>query len=315
MPCISNATNSRFAFGLFIAAALPTVFAAATAHAAIPSDALLSNLKPKGDVSDFADVLKPEEIAAIQSRIVQSRQKDSAKLAVVVLRSLEGGQIDDFTNKLFRKWGVGDRSKNNGILLLVAMRDRKARIEVGYGMEPILPDALAGRVLDEQLFPAFKQGRYGQGVTQAVNRILDIADGGVPAEADDLNRQPQDKPGPEIWLSLIFVLVGSSVMGVGIGSRKILPIFFGLIFGGGPLMLMLAAGSLAFIVALIIAVFAVVLTVSITRRFAKLDPSEGWAWGGGSSSGSDSGWSSGGGSGGSSFGGGDSGGGGASGGW
>lgn len=313
----SDATLSRFAFGAFLAAALTTLLAAATAQAAIPADALLNSLQPKGDISDFAGVLKPEEIAAMQSRIAQSRQKDSAKLAVVVLPSLECGQIDDFTNKLFRKWGVGDRGKNNGILLLVALRDRKARIEVGYGMEPILPDALAGRVLDEQLFPSFKQGRYGQGLTQAVNRILDIAENDIPAEAGDLQQPPQDNPGPQIGLSLILILVGSSMMGAGIGCRKVLPIFVGSIFAGGLLMMLMLVGAVvAFLVALVIAVSAILLAVVLTRRLVVLDPNAGWAWGGGSSSGSDSGWSCGGGdSGGSSFGGGDSGGGGASGGW
>jgi uncharacterized protein len=86
---------------------------------------------------------------------MELRRKTGAQFAVVTLKSLEGGQIDDFANKLFKKWGVGEKGKNNGIMLLVAMQDRKARIEVGYGLEPILPDALAGRVLDEQLFPAF----------------------------------------------------------------------------------------------------------------------------------------------------------------
>jgi uncharacterized protein len=276
---------------------------------------LLNELKPKGDVSDFAGVLKPEEVTAIQDRIKQSREKDSAKLAVVVLSSLEGGQIDDFANKLFRKWGVGDRGKNNGILLLVAIQDRKARIEVGYGMEPILPDALAGRVLDEQLFPAFKQGHYGQGLTQAVNRILEIADRGVPATPEDL-KPKQDKNNPAaIWFLLIFVLVGASMIGAGITGKKIFPIVFGSVFGGIPLMLMLLGGLLAFIVALTIAIAIIIAAISMARGGASFGQDSNWEWGGGSGGGSDSGWSGGGDSGGSSFGGGDSGGGGASGGW
>src|SRR5207247_10289359 len=102
--------------------------------------------------------------------------------------SLEGGQIDDFAVKLFARWGIGEKDKKTGVLRLVGMQDRKARIEVGYGLEPILPDALAGRILDEQLFPAFKQQRYADGLTAAVNRIVEIAERNEPAPADV--RQP-----------------------------------------------------------------------------------------------------------------------------
>ena len=123
---------------------------------------------------------------------------------MVTLKSLEGGQIDDFAVKLYKRWGIGQKGKDNGVLLVVAIDDRKARIEVGYGLEPILPDALAGRVLNEQLFPAFRQKRYAEGLTAAVNRVAEIIErtsraggdaragqhaGGVPdSDAVDLRR-------------------------------------------------------------------------------------------------------------------------------
>ena len=93
----------------------------------------------------------------------------------------KAGRVDDFTHKLFAKWGVGQKGKNNGLMLLVALPRSQGRDEVGYGLEPILPDTLAGRVLDEQLFPAFKQQRYAQGLTQAVDRIAEIIERGQPA--------------------------------------------------------------------------------------------------------------------------------------
>jgi len=158
------------------------------AWAVIPSDALLQRLQPQGAVSDFAALLSPADRAAIDNRLSELRQKTGAQLALVTLKSLEGGQIDDFAVKLFKKWGIGEKGKNNGIMLLVAITDRKARIEVGYGLEPILPDALAGRVLDEQLYPSFKQQHYGQGLTLVVNRIAEIIERGEPAP-------PPQKPG------------------------------------------------------------------------------------------------------------------------
>lgn len=165
---------------LCCAAIVAACLEAAAAQAAIPSDALLQRLEPQGYVNDFAELLAPADRAAIEQRLAELQQKTSAEFALVTLKSLEGGQIDDFANKLFKKWGVGKKGKDNGVLLLVAVEDRKARVEVGYGLEPILPDALAGRVLDEQLFPAFKQQRDGQGLTAAVNRIAEIIERGEP---------------------------------------------------------------------------------------------------------------------------------------
>src|SRR3954471_15955911 len=157
--------------------------AIAAAQEDLPTDRLLRSLVPTADVNDFAGILKPAERDALEARCKELREKTGAQLAVVTLKSLEGGQIDDFAVKLFKKWGIGQKDKKNGILLLVAIQDRKARIEVGYGLEPILPDALAGRILNEQLFPAFKQKRYADGLTAAVNRIIEIIERNEPAPA------------------------------------------------------------------------------------------------------------------------------------
>src|SRR5207302_2899294 len=125
-------------------AALLVCLALATAQGQeeLPSDRLLRTLQPTADVNDFAAILAPAQRDALEERCKALREKTGAQLAVVTLKSLEGGQIDDFAVKLFQRWGIGDKDKKTGILLLVAVQDRKARIEVGYGLEPILPDAL-----------------------------------------------------------------------------------------------------------------------------------------------------------------------------
>lgn len=135
--------------------------ACATAQDGIPTDRLLRSLRPAADVNDFAGVLTPAQKESLEARCRQLREKTGAELAVVTLKSLEGEQIDDFAAGLFKQWGIGQKDRDNGVLLLVALDDRKARIEVGYGLEEILPDALAGRVLGEQLFPAFKRHQFG----------------------------------------------------------------------------------------------------------------------------------------------------------
>ncbi len=201
------------------AAVIGVSAAASTTWAVIPSDALLQRLQPQGDVNDYAGILSPAERKNLEDRTIDLRRKTGAQLAVVILPSLEGGQVDDFTNKLFARWGVGQKGKNNGVMLLVAIRDRKARIEVGYGLEPILPDALAGRVLDEQLYPAFKQQRYAQGLTQAVSRIAGIVERGEPAPPEARRREvrPGERVGFALLLS-VFVAFGFGVIGAALGS-------------------------------------------------------------------------------------------------
>jgi hypothetical protein len=156
---------------------------------AISSDVLRQSFHPHGNVNDYAGILSPAERGSLESRVLQLRQKTTAQFAVVILKSLKGSEIDDFTNKLFNQWGVGEKGKNNGVMLLVAIEDRKARIEVGYGLEPILPDTLAGRVLAEVLFPAFRQHRYAEGLTQAVARVAQIIERGKPASAEDKQKR------------------------------------------------------------------------------------------------------------------------------
>ena len=197
---------------------LGACIATAMAQEELPTDRLLPLLKPTADVNDFAGILKPDQQRALEARCKELREKTGAQLAVVTLKSLEGGQIDDFAVKLFKQWGIGQKDQKNGILLLVSIGDRKARIEVGYGLEPILPDALAGRILNEQLFPAFKQRRYADGLTAAVNRIIEIIEKNEPAPA---NLRGGGNAGPggiviALILLSVFIAVGSFLFGISI---------------------------------------------------------------------------------------------------
>lgn len=140
-------------------------------------DALLKKLAPQGDLSDFAQVFSADQKQACESFLREIRASTSAEVAVVTLPSLEGGEINDFANRLFQKWGIGKKKTDNGVLILVAVEDRKARIEVGYGLEGVLPDARTGRILDEVMLPCFRQGNYAEGVIKGVGTI-----GGIIAQ-------------------------------------------------------------------------------------------------------------------------------------
>lgn len=135
------------------------------AEAAIGSDALLAKLAAGTNlVHDPAGVFSAGQKSDLESFLREAERSTSAEIAVVALASLEGGDIDDFATRLFAQWGIGKKSRDNGLLLLAAIEDRKIRIEVGYGLEGVLPDARTGRILDEHVIPEFKEQRYAEGL-------------------------------------------------------------------------------------------------------------------------------------------------------
>jgi uncharacterized protein len=140
------------------------------------SDQLLNSLQPRGFVSDFANVISSSDEQQLTSMITELRQKTGAEIAVVTLQSLEDGEIDDFTNRLYEKWGIGQKGKDNGLMFLAAMKERKMRIEVGYGLEGAIPDAKAGRIRRDVITPYFKAGSPGKGIVAGIAALsLEVA--------------------------------------------------------------------------------------------------------------------------------------------
>jgi uncharacterized protein len=127
-------------------------------------------LQPQGYVSDFAGVIDPASKAQLEAYGGIVEQSTGAQMALVTIASLEGEPIEDVANTIFRAWGVGQKGKNEGILLLLSIGDRRSRLEVGYGLEPILPDGLAGSILRE-MRTALRQGDYGDAMMAAAETI------------------------------------------------------------------------------------------------------------------------------------------------
>lgn len=142
------------------------------------TDDLLNKLNPEGSLSDYAQVFDAGQRQTCSNYLSEIEMKTAAKVVVITLPSLEGGEINDFANRLFQKWGIGDKKKDNGVLILVAVQDRKARIEVGYGLEGVMPDAKTGRIIDETMLPFFRRQLYAEGIVKAVETI-----GGIIAQS------------------------------------------------------------------------------------------------------------------------------------
>jgi uncharacterized protein len=128
-------------------------------------------------VNDFADMLTPEQEQALERKLVAYNDSTSSQVAVVTIQALQGYDISEFALALGRKWGVGGKQFNNGIIVLVSKEDRKARIEVGPGLEGAIPDITAKSIIDNAIVPNFKNQDYYRGLDQASDLIFKAAAG------------------------------------------------------------------------------------------------------------------------------------------
>jgi uncharacterized protein len=148
-----------------------------------------SKLQPRGYVNDFANVLTPNSAAALEAYCGEVERATGAQFAIVLVDSLDGEPIEDVANRLFRQWGVGKKGKDDGLMIMLAIKDRRQRAEVGYGLEPIIPDLYAIQVL-RGIRPILQQGNYGGALLAAAqqfgSRIAQekgVSINGAPVEA------------------------------------------------------------------------------------------------------------------------------------
>jgi uncharacterized protein len=120
-----------------------------------------------GYVNDYANILSGETKDKITALAGEIEAKTASQLAVLTIGTIAPLDIETYAVKLFEKWGVGQKGKNNGVLILLAVKDRQARIEVGYGLEGAIPDALAKNIIEKSMIPFFKAGDYNAGILQS----------------------------------------------------------------------------------------------------------------------------------------------------
>ena len=137
---------------------------------AVPALAALDYPRPTGPqglpaaVGDYAKVMTAQEKQAVEGLAVELLQKTGASLVVATVPSLGGETIEQAAVQLFEKWGIGKKGEDKGVLLLLAPKERRMRIEVGYGLEGVIPDATAGAIRDQYMVPYFKKNKYGTGL-------------------------------------------------------------------------------------------------------------------------------------------------------
>src|SRR5690242_2051030 len=157
-----------------------------------------------GRVVDDAHLLGADDEAQLTADLKTLEDKSSDQLVVVTLPSLQGYTIEDYGYQLGRHWGIGTAKLNNGVLLIVAPNDHKVRIEVGYGLEGTLTDALSNIIIDNAILPKFRAGDYAGGIKDGVRDIIKVLTGDA-AEVEDRAKARPDADKPEIdWLMVIF---------------------------------------------------------------------------------------------------------------
>lgn len=151
-------------------------------------------------VLDAAAILSSETRHYLEQILKEHEDSTSNQVMVLTVPSLEGYDIETYANKAFRTYRLGQKDRNNGVLLLIAVQDRLVRIETGYGLEGALPDALAGRIIDHDILPAFRRGDYNTGVVNGVHAILQA----IKGEYDATKKSSESV---SIWVMLAVVII------------------------------------------------------------------------------------------------------------
>jgi len=156
-------------------------------------------------VSDETGTLSSEEVTRLGKMLKAFEDSTSNQVVVYIIRSLNGMPIEDVAYKIAEKNGIGQKGKNNGVLLLVAIEDKRLRIEVGYGLEGALPDALCGRIIDDEIKPEFRSGNYYEGILNGINAIISATRGEYKPESK--NNKIFGCPGSMAIVMVIFAFI------------------------------------------------------------------------------------------------------------
>ncbi len=168
--------------------------------------------RPTGFVNDLANVLSASERTALESRLRAWKTSSGHELAVLTMQDLGGEEIEPFANRVARAWKIGSAEKSDGALLVVAMKERKVRIEVLVGLEGDLPDALCGRIIDREIVPRFKSKDFAGGVRAGVEAILAAAGGAPPPSVAEHRAAKRKSSGAPfaIFPILLFIFIAAA---------------------------------------------------------------------------------------------------------
>jgi uncharacterized protein len=232
----------------------------------------------KSSITDLTGTLSPGEIAQLEQKLAAFEAKKGSQIAVLLVPTTQPETVEQYSIRVAEAWKLGRKGVDDGVLLVIAKQDRVSRIEVGYGLEGVLPDAVAKRIVDEIMIPEFRRGDFAGGIAAAIGRLMSVIEG-EPLPPPRSNRG-NDSAGAGIVLdSIIPIFIGLIVLG------KILQSLFGRLVGAT--VMSVTAGLIGWLVfsSIIIAMVVAVLVLLMSLFGSS---------GGGFSRGGRSGWPGGG---------------------
>ncbi len=193
---------------------------------------------PTGAVNDFAGVISAEYRQKMEQLSQEVLEKTGTALVVATITTIGNNEFNDYVNRLYSAWGIGKKGEDKGVLIVLALKERKVRIETGYGVEGILPDGLVGEIRDRSIIPWLKAGDYGKGLAEGMSAIAGIvaknANVTLIGQPAKIQPQPRRVRGASNWLFwLMILLILAPLLGTRQG-RDMLPwILLGFFSGGG----------------------------------------------------------------------------------
>ena len=173
-------------------------------------------MQPPRLVNDFTGILNSDQVSKLENKLVAFNDSTSTQIAVVIVKSLNGYDKNDYAQRLGQKWGIGQKGKKNGIVILVKPKypqeKGEASIQTGYGLEGVLPDITCKRIVENDMLPSFIQGDYYGGIDKATSTIISITKGEYTA--DQYNKRKKSSPYgilvPFIIMAIVFFLIRGS---------------------------------------------------------------------------------------------------------
>lgn len=157
----------------------------------------------KSLVTDYTQTLSTEQVQMLENKLVEFDNNTSTQIAVVIMQSTGEYDVADYAVRLAQQWGIGNKKYDNGILLLVALKDRAVTIQTGYGVEGAVPDVIAHRIIQNEITPAFRQGDYFRGINQATDALISYTKG----EYNDRREPRQEGKNPGSKMLVIFFVI------------------------------------------------------------------------------------------------------------
>lgn len=196
--------------------------------------------KPDKLVNDYTGTLSADQLQQLEQKLVAFDDSTSIQVAIAILKSVGDYDINDYAQQLGRAWGVGTKGKDNGVMIVVALGDRKISIQTGYGVEGVLPDMYTRRIIDNDIKPYFKAGDYYKGLDAGTNAIIALSKGEYKNDKPKASKRGGGGSGILIIIIIVVIVIVLLRKGGGGGGSQVIggrgvadALFWSMLLGGG----------------------------------------------------------------------------------